>query len=75
MVFGGGASDEVVGGTATEDDGGTVAEVVGVAELAVVAGRGKPATDVTALADSDGIGAIEGGMRLDGRFEEDTLIA
>ena len=49
MGFGGGASDEVVGGTVTEDDGGTVAEVVRVAELAVFIGRGEPATDVNAL--------------------------
>ena len=74
VVVGSGAPDEVVWGTSTEDVRGTVAEVVGGAELAVVVGGAEPAMDVAALADSDGIGAMEGGMRLDGGFEEYALI-
>lgn len=54
--------------------GGTVAEVVGVAELAVIVDGGEQAMDVTALVDSDSMGAMEGGIRLYGGFEEYELI-
>ena len=61
MAIGSGASVEEVRGTVAE----AIEDVVGSVELAVVAGDTDPAMDVTALADSGGIRAVEDRTRLE----------